>query len=356
MTAPSSSPGDSADARSYRIWFAVDPDAGGTHPLAAACGVGHTNPGSAGDTHRFDALFEWARTHLSVVDDPADADVAVYAHGYRLDDTVRKAMERARAASVPLLFFRSHDDVTPADPPYGTVWRDSILASRMTPAERALPAFVGDPYESDEREADAFVPMGRPDRASVGFCGYVSSPLRRALLRMTGRREKVRGLGLRARCLSGLERAGRRGLVRADFIRRDSFWAGAAADAAAQRRARRDFVRNILDNPYTLCLRGAGNFSFRLYQVLSFGRIPLFVNTDCALPFADEVDWRSVFCWAEEADMPRLGEVVADHFASLDADAFEAAQSRARRAYLDYIEPRALYERILRQTVNTIQE
>ena len=331
-----------SDAPTYRLWIAEDPGQPYAHPLAAACGVGRVS----GEQERFEPLFAWARDHLVRVDRVEDADVAVFAHTYELNGPALAAIEAAEAAGVTLLFFKSHDDVTPANPPYGTVWRDSILASRMTPAERALPAYVGDPYAGGSRE---FRPLPRPAKASVGFCGYVSSPLRRAVLRMTGRREKVRGLDLRARCLASLERSPR---VASDFVRRTQFWAG-AADADSKRRAREEFEQNILSNAYTLCLRGAGNFSFRLYQVLSFGRLPLFVNTDCALPFADDADWKNVFCWAEEADIPRLGELVANHFASLDADAFDAAQLAARQAYLDYIEPRALFERILRQTVES---
>ena len=39
------------------------------------------------------------------------------------------------------------------------------------------------------------------------------------------------------------------------------------------------------DNLYGLCVRGFGNFSFRLGETLMMGRIPILIDTECILPF-----------------------------------------------------------------------
>lgn len=45
------------------------------------------------------------------------------------------------------------------------------------------------------------------------------------------------------------------------------------------------FYENLKENLYSLCIRGGGNFSFRLAETFMMGRIPILIDTDCILPF-----------------------------------------------------------------------
>ena len=38
-------------------------------------------------------------------------------------------------------------------------------------------------------------------------------------------------------------------------------------------------------------MRGAGNFSYRFYEALSFGRIPILIDTDTLLPLQTKIEW-----------------------------------------------------------------
>lgn len=55
------------------------------------------------------------------------------------------------------------------------------------------------------------------------------------------------------------------------------------------------FFKNIKNNLYALCVRGGGNFSFRLGEVLMMGRIPILIDTDCILPFPDLIPYDTNF-------------------------------------------------------------
>jgi hypothetical protein len=55
------------------------------------------------------------------------------------------------------------------------------------------------------------------------------------------------------------------------------------------------FYKNIKNNLYGLCVRGGGNFSFRLGEVLMMGRIPILIDTDCILPFPDLIPYDTNF-------------------------------------------------------------
>ena len=64
-------------------------------------------------------------------------------------------------------------------------------------------------------------------------------------------------------------------------------------------------------------MRGGGNYSLRLYETLCLGRIPLFINTDCVLPFENNIDWKELCLWVDENDLDRIGEIVLDFHSSI---------------------------------------
>lgn len=88
---------------------------------------------------------------------------------------------------------------------------------------------------------------------------------------------------------------------------RDQYRAGASSDADRER-TQSEFDDNLRSSTYALCVRGTGNFSARFYEALSFGRVPLFVNTNCVLPLEDLIDWRSRSVWIEANDVDKIGD------------------------------------------------
>ncbi|TWT46826.1 exostosin domain-containing protein [Botrimarina hoheduenensis] len=317
-------------------------------PLAAALGVGQRPESSGADRHRYDRLNAEAPLRWRSADE-ASADLFVYPHIYSASEICYAGAERARQLGKPCVFFRDSDDASPCAPPYGVVYRESILATQMTAAERALPAFADDLA----RETGGFQPRDKQELPSVGFCGYVGSTWRRWLFKLQGRSAKVLGLELRSRSLAILERdAG----VATHFIRRTQFWGGAISrfrgpDPDAKRRVREEYLENLVGSDYILCLRGAGNFSYRMYETLAMGRIPLFVNTDCALPFDDTIDWRRHMVWVEQADLPRLGERLREFHAALSPAEFVERQRANRRLWEESLRPTECYQRIIERAV-----
>ncbi len=316
-------------------------------PLGAALGVGPVGGTNHVDQRRWDELNAVAPTMWRSVDHD-DCDLVIYAHSYQPNDATRRTAELAQAAGKPCVFFRSRDDITPAHPSHGVVYRDSIIASRMTSAERAMPALTNDLLRE---QGNTLHPRPRGAKPDVGFCGYTSSALHRLLYRLQGRRQKAFGLTMRTRALNTLERDAR---LAPRFIRRSQFWGGAVgpaakgASAAEQQRAvREEYIGNIVGSLYTLCMRGAGNFSYRLYEVLCLGRIPLFLNTDCALPFPDAIDWKVHCVWVEQNELAHLGDRLLEfHESRSDADLAEL-QRENRRLWEEWLRPLAFYRHVI---------
>ncbi|WP_018261967.1 hypothetical protein [Methylobacterium sp. WSM2598] len=93
----------------------------------------------------------------------------------------------------------------------------------------------------------------------IGFCGT------------------LRNRGTRRRTLAHLARTP--GFT-SNYIIRDKFWAqGLPVEQAAA-----EFAANIEQSDFVVCDRGIGNWTVRMYEVLSRGRIPVMLDTGGLLP------------------------------------------------------------------------
>ena len=106
------------------------------------------------------------------------------------------------------------------------------------------------------------------------------------------------------------------------------------------------FMRNMVDSDYILCTRGFGNYSFRLYEALSCGRIPVFVDTDCLLPFPENPLWQSATQWIEEADVRSIGERILRRHLATPPRTFVEWQLTARRLWDECLSPLAFFRRL----------
>lgn len=311
------------------------------------------------------------RNHIQVTD-LSNAQVVLYAHGWAEPPIVAQVSDLARRAGLPCLFFHYSDDAFPTLVPHGLVYRQSIRASRMLPCERAAPAPCVDPLAARNGEIPF---LEKPPSPTIGFCGYVGSPLNILGYRLVGRFAKTHGLRVRRRVLTAIRKTPG---LHADFIGRTQFWGGSFSvwprrfrvlrnrllgrptttlpirvDTQRRQLVYQEFLDNLLGNAYNVCLRGAGNFSFRFYQTLAAGRIPLFINTDCALPFSDQIDWRKHCVWIEEESLADAGRAVKAFHDAISPDQFRQLQLDNRKLWLDWLRTDSFCLHILRQAVTS---
>jgi len=147
----------------------------------------------------------------------------------------------------------------------------------------------------------------------------------------------------RSKLLSLLESSS---LVETDFIKRGKYRAGATTEEERYRTTM-EFFNSIINTDYTLCVRGGGNFSVRIYETMALGRIPLFVNTDSILPFDDQIDWKQHLVWVEEADLKRVGEILADFHQSIHPDDFKQLQINNRNMWLKYLSGEGFHKQLI---------
>lgn len=312
-----------------------------------------TNPEQPGepDNGRFDRYAEIGRSFLRLTSLP-ECDIGVFpqnwesAGGQAVELGERFAATCRQAGRTPVVFHGA--DATQPLPIDATVFRTSLLRSQRQPNEFAQPGWSEDflvRYLKGQLR-----PRPRRVRPVVGFCGNTMGGLPTQTLggkvrRLLGARHGTAMRRLpddhpRARALTAVE--GDRRLV-SNFVLRATFWGGAIGNPSSMSRARQEYVQNMLESDYVLCVRGIGNFSYRLYETLSMGRIPLFVDTDCVLPLDFEIDWRDYCIWVDESDIDRIGDRVVEFHESVSEAELQERQRACRRLWERHISPEGFF-------------
>ena len=212
----------------------------------------------------------------------------------------------------------------------------------------ALPIIIRDPLCELQREN--ILINQYPSQPIVGFCGQVDlgffKPAARKIQRVIQAGTYRLGLShkyigpvqpptkLRKDILDSLVESDQ---IRTDFIRRDRYKGGIGKTKHnLYRDVKEDFVKNIQNTDYTICVRGTGNFSARFYETLALGRTPIFINTDCILPFDDSINWDKQIVQIDKQDIPQIGRIIFEFNNSLSAEKFIELQKNNRKIWEDY--------------------
>jgi len=185
---------------------------------------------------------------------------------------------------------------------------------------------------------------------TVGFCGFardvkVSELLKTGIykaytLAKLGYADvsQFKGLQLRSQALRVL---GNSSLAEANFIvRKESVFLTNSKKHFQQREAyRAEFFWNIADSDYQICLRGSANHSRRPWETLSCARIPLFIDTDCVLPFENLINWSEHMAIVDEADIGRLPEHLREYHTQIPSDRYAEKQQACRDLWETWLSP-----------------
>jgi hypothetical protein len=270
---------------------------------------------------------------------------------------VRLAEEFAALAASggkPVAVFFCHDSIAKVPLDNSVVFRTSMQASARRPNEYAMPFWMTDPVEEI---CHGELPLREKSaRPVIGFCGHnpvrmdARSKFKRRLGAIPGlpRCASLLGIDLltdrpyrtRAEALNVVSRSR---VVRSNFIFRDTWFNGVFEDGQVNRalllRSREQYVENMFGSDYVLCTRGNGNYSIRFYEALCSGRIPVFVNTDCVLPFEEWIDWKQYCVWVEGRDVARVAEIIAEFHEGLSAGEFKDRQRACRQLWVEWLSP-----------------
>jgi len=250
-----------------------------------------------------------------------EADIAVYPMDPTIDRDSFRRFQQVTGNKKVIAFFNSDSDEVLSYRDNVYIFRTSFYKSKQRDSEFALPGWSED--------WGACEPNPWKEKPIVGFCGQVHRP-------------KVR-----FNALTVLEKDTN---VKTNFIKKNDFWGGwlnRGRKLQDGQSLRNEFVKNIGDSDYILCARGGGNFSYRIYETLMTGRIPILIDTDCVLPYDFIVYWGEEFPIIRDSDINSLGKRVIDFHNSVKND-FEEHQSRMRKLWEEWISPCGFFTNLYR--------
>ena len=224
------------------------------------------------------------------------------------------------------------------------VLRPSGYKSKFTDNEYAFPAFIADPLKK-YFDTDKVFQRPYKNKAIIGFCGQANLSrlnaikeifktfLRNIKCYMGFSKEEPQQLlstsFLRASVLKALEKSED---VKTNFIFRKKYRAGVTNEKDSHKTTL-EFYNNLKDSDYVVCVRGAGNFSVRFYETLAMGRIPVFINTDCALPFNKQINWKNHVVWVEHKERSQVAQKVKEFHEALSKEDFIDLQLSNRKLW-----------------------
>lgn len=253
----------------------------------------------------FERVIEEAKQHIELTS-LNDCDLVLLPFKYGHSDAT-PYIEEAKSAGKKIIVIFNDDSAQDISLDDGVIiLRTSFYKSKKKNNEYAMPPFSADFYDSTST-------IMKEEKPTISFCGGITHPLR----------------------LQGLQALHKSYDTECDFIIRNGFWApGIPKDVAIK-----EFNENIQNSLYGFCCRGAGNFSYRLGEVLSHGRIPVFVDSDCVLPFAHKINWAEHIIIIEESDIENITDRLLEYHINKSSSEIMEIQTHNRRIWKEYFTP-----------------
>lgn len=114
---------------------------------------------------------------------------------------------------------------------------------------------------------------------------------------------------------------------------------------------KKDYVDTMKNCTFPLATRWDGNYSYRLYEIMSLWKIPLFIDTQCRLPFDDEIDYKNMFVWVPFKDTKNVKKYI-NNYLSKNKNNLEEIQKKIRSTYENYFTITSYYTKIIKQLMN----
>ena len=208
-----------------------------------------------------------------------ECDIAVIPLKFNItDERIEQNCKNALKYNKKVVTFYNDDDAETYNLPNNLVLlRTSLYKSKQLPNEKSLPTLIPDQFPS-------YIDL--PDKAenkTIVFCGFVGNNRLEIIEKIKSTYENT------------------------NLIYNSMFW----PQTNSKHKTKTLFYNNLLSGSFALCIRGLGNFSYRFYEALSFGRIPVLINTDCVLPFENTIEWSKHIISVNENQIHLLPDLIS---------------------------------------------
>ena len=93
-----------------------------------------------------------------------------------------------------------------------------------------------------------------------------------------------------------------------------------------------DFIESSLKSKFVLCPRGYGATSFRLYEAMQLGAVPVYISDRFWLPWTHELDWHEFCIIIRVDDVQNLPQILR----SIPDEVYKRMQGKIKEIYTNY--------------------
>lgn len=301
---------------------------------------------------------------MRIVDDPNQADFFLLPHNYfslkkikgirGTKEYLAPLLRLAEASKKNILVFALADTDEYVDIPHAFVFRYGQYGYRKRDNEIIIPPYTEPALSPRLMEYRRNVWKGialrnKEEKPTVSFCGWADFPniyrfltyivrvgLAYARIYAFGDTHaivRLHGIYWRRRAMHVLRGSH---LLNTVFILRRSYSAQKGRDgenSISGEAAEKEYIESILHSDFVLAPRGNANASIRFFEALSLGRIPVLIDTDCILPFADKIKYEDFVVVVPYTDIKNAEKRIRVFYDTLSNEEFHRRQTMAREAF-----------------------
>ena len=213
------------------------------------------------------------------------------------------------------------------------LFQNNCYHSKRKINEYAYPVIIRDPLKYLHMSSIKI--LDKENIPKIGFCGLsdnswfdvlkssTKNQIRKLKYRLVkpflDMSEPISGTSLRYSIIKKLRYSKH---LHTDFIIRSSY----GGQSVNNEKHKREYWKNLLECPYILCARGAGNYSTRFYESLAVGRIPIFINTDCILPFEKNIEGNKHYISININELDSIEEIIINYHNKISSTDFKEIQ------------------------------
>lgn len=107
------------------------------------------------------------------------------------------------------------------------------------------------------------------------------------------------------------------------------------------------FLDVTASSRFGLAPRGYGKQSFRFYEIMQLGVVPVYISDEHYLPWNDELDWDDFCILIDEDNLPNIDEILK----SIDDVDYNKLLENGQKVYENYFTLEGMYKNILKRVV-----
>jgi hypothetical protein len=215
--------------------------------------------------------------------DVTDCDFIIIVNKIHKNSEISEIIKLSKDNNKKILLFYNDDNDELFNFENSIIFRTSLYKSLKPKNYFSLPAFSNDL----KLETDYFI-KSYEKKPVIGFCGALTHNLRHRVLSTLKTNDKLT----------------------TNFVVRNSFWGGSIWGD----KVREEYIQNTINSDFVICVRGAGNFSYRLYETMCLGRIPIIIDTDIDLPFEDYINYNNFILKININDLDNIENIVINYW------------------------------------------